>query len=83
MGGSYGKETLEIGYRQPLGGVPKIKKYEFDDEDDSWSLEWKNFKQAIKNNVEPNGSGQDGCAANLIVDAIYKSHELNIPVSIN
>ena len=83
LGGSYGKETLEVGYRQPMGGVPRIEKFEFDDEDSSWSLEWEDFKQAIKNNNEPNGNGQDGYAANVIIDAIYRSNRINKPVSVN
>ena len=83
LGGSYGKETLEVGYRQPTGGIPAIEHFEFDDEDTSWSLEWQEFKQAIEENKEPSGSGKDGYAANVIIDAIYKSNKLNKPVSIN
>ena len=80
MGGSYGKERLEVGYRQPAGGIPAIKQYEFEGEYNSWSMEWREFKRAIAENREPNGSGNDGYAANVIVDAIYKSDELNKPV---
>ena len=83
LGGSYGKETLEVGYRQPTGGTPAIEHFEFDDEDTSWSLEWQEFKQAIEENKEPSGSGKDGYAVNVIIDAIYKSNKLNKPVSIN
>jgi predicted dehydrogenase len=80
LGGSYGKEILEVGYRQPKGGMPKIEHFEFNDNDNSWHLEWTEFKTAIKNNRQPNGSGNDGYAANVIVDAIYKSNDLNKPV---
>ena len=83
LGGSYGKETLEVGYRQPTGGIPAIEHFEFDDEDTSWSLEWQEFKQAIEENKEPSGSGNDGYEANVIIDAIYKSNDLNKPVSVN
>ena len=83
LGGSYGKETLEVGYRQPRGGVPQIERFEYDENDNSWSLEWKDFKEAIKNNFEPNGSGQDGYMANKIIDAIYKSNELDKPVQLS
>ena len=82
LGGSYGKETLEVGYRQPSGGIPAIEHFDFKDEDNSWHLEWQEFKQAIAENREPNGSGNDGNAANVIVDAIYKSNDLNKPVII-
>ncbi len=80
LGGSYGKETLEVGYRQSGGGVPRIENFEFEENDNSWSLEWKDFKEAIKKNREPHGSGQDGYMANKIVNAIYKSNDLNKPV---
>jgi predicted dehydrogenase len=80
LGGSYGKETLEVGYRQPEGGVPRIKNFEFEENDNSWLLEWKDFKEAIKKNFEPHGSGHDGYMANKIVNAIYKSNDLNKPV---
>jgi len=83
LGGSYGKERLEVGYRQPAGGIPAIKQYEFEGEYNSWSMEWREFKRAIAENREPNGSGNDGYAANVIVDAIYKSDELNKPVLVN
>ncbi len=83
LGGSYGKETLEVGYRQPTGGIPAIEHFEFDDEDTSWSLEWQEFKQAIEENKEPSGSGNVGYEANVIIDAIYKSNDLNKPVSVN
>ena len=77
LGGSYGKEVLEVGYRQPNGGIPAIDHFDFTDDDNSWSLEWQEFKQAIEENRDPNGSGKDGYAANVIVDAIYKSNALN------
>ena len=80
LGGSYGKETLEVGYRQPEGGVPRIKNFEFEENDNSWLLEWKDFKEAIKTNREPHGNGHDGYMANKIVNAIYKSNDLNKPV---
>ena len=83
LGGSYGKETLEVGYRQPSGGIPAIEHFDFTDEDNSWLLEWQDFKQAIEGNRDPNGSGKDGYATNVIIDAIYKSNDLNKPVSVN
>jgi predicted dehydrogenase len=83
LGGSYGKETLEVGYRQPNGGIPASEHFDFADEDNSWVLEWKEFKQSIEENRDPIGSGKDGYAANVIIDAIYKSNDLNKPVSVN
>jgi len=82
LGGSYGKESLEIGYRNSKGGIPDIKKYNYSDDDNSWALEWNEFKLAIKQNREPIGNAQDGYEANKIVDAIYKSSNLNKPILI-
>ena len=60
--------------------MPQIEHFEYDENDNSWHLEWIDFIDAIKNNCEPNGSGQDGYMANKIVNAIYKSNELNKPL---
>ena len=60
--------------------MPRIKNFEFEENDNSWLLEWKDFKEAIKKNREPHGSGHDGYMANKIVNAIYKSNDLNKPV---
>jgi predicted dehydrogenase len=81
LGGSYGKERMEVGYRNAERGVPDIESYEFPDEDDSWALEWKELKKAVKGNKESIGSGQDGYEANRIVDAIYRSSNLRKPIS--
>jgi len=81
LGGSYGKEKLEVGYRNVKGGVPDIESYEFPDENDSWTIEWKEFKIAVKENKGSMGSGQDGYEANRIVDAIYRSSNLRKPIS--
>ena len=82
IGGSYGLESLEVGIRQPKGGIPKIEKYEFPEDDQSWILEWIDFIAAIKKGVSPSGSGIDGYIANQIVGAIYESSERNKPVSL-
>jgi len=82
LGGSYGLESLEVGIHQPKGGIPKIEKYEFPENDQSWILEWIDFTTAIEKGMPPNGSGIDGYIANKIVGAIYKSSEKNKPVSL-
>ena len=83
LGGNYGKETLELGFRNSRGGIPRIEQFEFDNEDNSWVLEWQEFEKAIEENREPSGSGNDGYSTNVIIDAIYKSNDLNKPVSVN
>ncbi|HSX13991.1 MAG TPA: Gfo/Idh/MocA family oxidoreductase [Chlamydiales bacterium] len=74
LGGSYGIETLEIGLRNPQGGKPSVSTIEYPGEDISWELEWKEFKQAIREKRHPLGNGEDGLKANLAIEAILKSH---------
>jgi predicted dehydrogenase len=83
LGGSYGLETLEIGYRNKNGGKPDIKEYSYPDEDDSWLMEWQNFKKGIETGSYIIGDALDGHYANIIIDAIYRSNEKNEPVRIN
>jgi predicted dehydrogenase len=77
LGGSYGPETLAFGKRKSEGSRPDIELIEFPTEDLSWKKEWKEFKSAIKEKREVIGSGYDGLKANEVVDAIYKSSEMN------
>lgn len=82
LGGSYGIETLEYGRRNPKGGKPTIEITEYNAGDNSWLLEWQNFKSAIQNQVEPLGNGHDGLMANMIVEKIYQSSSSNSVVSV-
>ena len=82
LGGSYGVETLEVGHRNKEGGIPDIKYFEYHGEDNSWELEWKEFKQAIEQNREPIGSGIDGLKANQVIGAIYESSASGCTVKI-
>jgi predicted dehydrogenase len=83
LGGNYGKESFEVAHRNNKSSIPTINNFQYDDGDLSWTLEWKDFKKAIKNNNQASGSGEDGYAANLIIDAIYESNKLNKPININ
>jgi predicted dehydrogenase len=87
LGGSYGVERLIIGKRKSaegrfLGGAPDEETIEFPGADISWQEEWKEFTSAIKAKREPLGSGHDGWMANKMIDAVYRSAELNTPVKI-
>jgi len=72
LGGSYGKEKLIFGKRNPKFGIPQIQEYSFT-EDLSWQKEWKNFRSAILNKTKILGDGNDGLKTNKIVEAIYQS----------
>jgi len=72
LGGSYGKEKLIFGKRKKEFGVPIVKEYLFE-KDNSWQEEWKNFRNSILGKESMIGDGNDGLAANKIIDKIYKS----------
>lgn len=82
LGGSYGKETLTAGKRRPQSGPPEEKTIEFDREDRSWELEWKEFVSAISEGREPLANGYDGWQANRMVDAVYESSQRRLVVKL-
>ena len=83
LGGSYGDETLEFGLRNKMGGRPNIQLFKYGPEDISWKAEWSELIDAIKGNRQPIGSGLDGLYANRIIEAIYKSSESDLPITIS
>ena len=48
LGRSYGKETLTLFEMKPEMGPPKVKEFDFSEEDVSWKLENKEFFEAIQ-----------------------------------
>jgi len=73
LGGNYGVERLTHGRRQPDWSGPLEEQWEFPAPDPSWSDEWLEFSTAIRERRKPLGSAEDGYAAALLVDAIYRS----------
>lgn len=71
LGGSYGAETLEWGRRRPEGVRPDIETFSYPAEDGSWTAEWAEFRAAIAEGREPSGSGEDGLAANRVIEELY------------
>lgn len=72
MGGSYGKETFIFGNGIP-GKPPEQQIGQFDEPDNSWVDEWKNFKEAIKNPKKLLSTGQEGLEVMKIIEKIYQS----------
>jgi len=75
LGGSYGIESLEYGKRNEKGGRPEIQIIEYPADDISWNEEWKEFKNALRDQREVIGNGYDGMKANQVIDALYKSNK--------
>lgn len=73
LGGSYGKEILIQGERNP-GQAPIEKVYEFDPVDNSWLDEWKNFMQALVSPEKLLSTGKEGLEVMKIIENIYNSH---------
>jgi predicted dehydrogenase len=82
LGGSYGKEILRHGRRNPEGGPPEEDVYEFNEPDISWEDEWREFLSAIREGRDPLGSGYDGYEAMRLIEALYESSANNSPVSL-
>jgi len=82
LGGSYGCERLITAIRNPLGGVPAIKEETFDGPDPSWQLEWDDFVRAVIGQESYWGTPEDGVAAMLIIDALYRSARTGSPISV-
>lgn len=71
LGGSYGIEKLTYYQMLPEMGRPKTTAWEYPSEDNSWSLEFKAFIEAINTNGPINGNINDAYEALKIVDKIY------------
>ncbi len=82
LGGSYGPERLTVIRRRPEGGVPETAVREFPAEDGSWAAEWADFVTATSSGEVARGSAEDGLAAMRMIDALYRSARLGMPVPV-
>jgi len=73
LGGSYGAETLILGKRRPESGPPDETVYAFAGSDESWSIEWQDFANAIVTGAQYQATGMDGYQAVKTINAIYES----------
>lgn len=72
LGNSYGIEQLYHYQMKPEMGPPETIIYEYPGQDNSWKLEWQNFKNAISGKEEINGGIEDAYCALDIVNKIYE-----------
>ena len=70
--GHYGSPAITWAKRNVDHSRPQEESLEFDQGDD-WRLEWKEFLSAITENRQPQGSGQDGLYAQLMIEKAYES----------
>ena len=71
LGGSYGMEKLNYYQMLPQMGLPETTVWEYPEEDNSWSLEFKSFIESINTGRPLNGDINDAYEALKIVDKIY------------
>lgn len=70
--GHYGPQRLVFGTRKPDHSRPEEIEWNWPT-DRAWSMEWKEFRDAIAENRQPNGSAADGARAQALVEAAYRS----------
>jgi len=83
LGGSYGRERLITAIRNPAGGVPAMKEDVFDEPDLSWRLEWDDFVCAVSNGGAYRGTPEEGVAAMVMIDALYRSAQAGASVQLS
>jgi len=83
LGGSYGPERLILVKRCPESGPPEERIWEFPGADNSWKVEWAEFRAAIQEGRRPLGDAEDGLEAMRLIDAIYRSARVGQPVAVN
>ncbi len=71
LGGSYGTEKLTFYQMSPEMGPPQTAVWEYPGEDNSWSLEFNAFIEAINTGKPLNGDIDDAYRVLKIVDKIY------------
>jgi predicted dehydrogenase len=72
LGGSYGTEQLAFYKMHPQMGPPETTIWQYPGEDQSWSLEFKEFVKDIEQDREPDPNASDAQEALRIVNAIYE-----------
>ena len=59
LGGGYGPECAVVGRRNPQGGTPDIKRFDYPGEDRSWELEWADFLRGLAGEGTPHSLGRE------------------------
>jgi predicted dehydrogenase len=72
LGGSYGVERLTFYRMLPQMGPPETTAFEYPMADDSWAVEFAEFRDDIALGREPAAGLHDACEALKIVEKVYK-----------
>ena len=71
LGGSYGTESMTLNLLRRNKTKPAVYKYEFLDDDDSWSREWFDFKECVRKHLRPSSNLWSSLSVMDTVEAIY------------
>jgi predicted dehydrogenase len=71
LGGSYGSESLIVGRRRAVGGVPEETIVSFNERDTSWEADWHDFVMSVEEGRAPEVDAAAGLAVMEIVDHVY------------
>jgi predicted dehydrogenase len=71
--GHYGPQRLTCGRRQPNHSRPAEEVFSFPGRDDSWSREWREFVELVRNGKGPLAAAEEGLRTQQLVEAAYRS----------
>ncbi len=73
LGGAYGPERAVVGRRNPQGGAPDIKRFDYPDEDRSWELEWADFLRGVAGAGTPQALGREALGTIEWIYRLYRA----------
>jgi len=71
LGGSYGVESLTVGQKRNVGGVPEETVVTYSASDQSWDEDWRDLLDCIAEKRSPEVDGEGGLAIMQLVDDVY------------
>jgi predicted dehydrogenase len=74
-GGHYGPQHLTWGRRRPNHARPDEKVFTFAEEDDSWSREWQEFVELVRDGKRRLAVAEEGLRTQQLVEAAYRSDQ--------
>jgi predicted dehydrogenase len=71
--GHYGPQRLTLGKRQPTHSKPVEERFTFDEAENSWDREWREFASTVTNGSDRSNAAVQGLLTQEVVDAAYRS----------
>jgi predicted dehydrogenase len=71
LGASYSVETLTVGRKRTVGGVPQETVTTFNEPDPSWEADWLDLIACIEQQRSPEVDADEGLAVMRLVDDVY------------